>query len=369
MKKLITLIVCSLTLIPFISFVSSTTISQLVEINGTLYMNITYDDGSSELFQVVYVNGTAYLNITYDDGSNKLEELRKYIQEHEIQWSEKGATIGDFIDYLKTAINWLMGKEGTPEESKQIASILSSYFASHQEVLELEEKLFLVNLRLRSLEKALEEIDEKAYCRGKIDTMLEYNLSWVKCKNETYFRINPENFQGNEILKIEPLPLILPANVTNATFPNITIIDFKISDLMPGKMGEANVTLKNFGNATGSAEVSIRIPPAWVLEPESMNVSVEPNQTVTLTFRIKIPEEEKGKFSITGFAILEGKLINQTTNVSITPQIKSLSLTGFFVKLEDVRDYLINCFIWFKNMIENIGLASFSFSKVFTFLL
>jgi len=64
---------------------------------------------------------------------------------------------------------------------------LSKVFVTRSEYQQQETNLNYLLLRVRALEHTVEKINETAYCQGKIETMLEYNLTSVKCGNTTYF--------------------------------------------------------------------------------------------------------------------------------------------------------------------------------------
>ena len=357
-RQLLTVTIILLTSIFLTSNVSATTINQLVDINGTLYMNTTYDDGSSELNQVVYVDGVAYLNITYDDGSSKLEELQDYISSHESQWSsDTGISINDVITYLQGAVNWLMGKQGTPEEYKEIGSILDSYFANKKEIYSLQQQINDLQIRTRFLENTMKEIAADSYCKGKIDTMIEYNLSWVKCSNNSvYYRVDPKQFGGYNIITAEPITPFITSNETNQsnnTYPNITIVNFTLSELKPGENSTAIVTVHNFGNATGSAKVGLEIPSTWKMEPNSVNITLNPGETRKVEFTIIVPNTEQGKFSITGYAtLINGRQSTQVLNVTIKPKVTPLSgITGYITSSESrIFSFLVAIFSRISNL-------------------
>ena len=82
MKKYIPII---LIILLSIGLVKATSVNTTAQFNGTGQIDTTYTSGDSVIRQIVYIDGVAYLNITYDDGSS---ELIQYIQENEGQWSK-----------------------------------------------------------------------------------------------------------------------------------------------------------------------------------------------------------------------------------------------------------------------------------------
>jgi hypothetical protein len=136
---------------------------------------------------------------------------QEYIGQHESQWSTDiiggGISISDVIYYLQGATSWLIGKEGTPDEFKEIGVILDEYFASDYDTYVLSQQIQDLQIRVKMLEYTMEEIASDAYCQGKIDVMKEYNLSWIKCGKTSsyYWNVDPDGWQGNDVIGITPI--------------------------------------------------------------------------------------------------------------------------------------------------------------------
>jgi hypothetical protein len=383
--------------------------NQLVEINGTLYMNTTLDDGSTKLIQVVYVNGIAYLNITYDDGSSKLLKLeeylnqtQQYIKEHESLWSTDvvggGISIGDVVSLAKEAVNWLISKANhwlnhenevieASEQAKQFGEALDSYFASDLDVYLLQQKINELNIRVIALEKTMNKIASDAYCQGKIDTMMEYNLSWVKCGEKTtyYWRVDPNQYRGYNVIGITPVEAKIESanvskNVSQNLIANISIVNFQIGELREGENSSAFVTVKNFGNATGSARVFLEVPKDWNYEPKEVNVTLEPGEEKTVEFLVQVPSKPGETARITGLLTFlmggEKVEIGEAKDVKIVPKVTPLqSITGYATLVFTYPQYFLIFIlaiiaislqlirIKFYKTIRRKGMAFFNFFK------
>jgi len=101
---------------------------------------------------------------------------------------KKGLEITDLIWDIESAINYIYGKANTFNiYGMRLLNDLSKIFVTRSEYQQQETNLNYLLLRVRALEHTVEKINETAYCQGKIETMLEYNLTSVKCGNTTYF--------------------------------------------------------------------------------------------------------------------------------------------------------------------------------------
>ena len=324
-------------LILFSTLASATVMNQLIEINGVLYMNTTFGDGSSKLVQVVYVDGVAYLNITYDDGSSGLEALSNYITEHEGQWSTDtvgggGITLNDVVNLIIEAVNYLKGLTGTSNQAIQIANTLDSYFASDYDVYVLSNQLSQYDIRIQALEKTMNTIAEDAYCNAKMELMLEYNLSWIKCgeKSTYYYRVDANQWNGNDIVGIKLVPEI------ETSAPNITVVKLDVPELKAGENNTVTVTLKNEGDKIGSVNVSLNLPADWQSYPEFQQIGISPNETKTIEFLVFVPSNASGKSKITGLATFtignETKEASGEVEANITAKVVPIveSMTGLF---------------------------------------
>ncbi len=151
------------------------------------------------------VNTTGNVTV-WIDGTNIGEEINNignYIIQNEPDWlSDKlGLTPESLVYYIQGAINWLLGKSGTPDEFKEIGSALESYFASDKDIWILANKINELEMRIRALELTMEDVAPKAFCEVKKQFLKEYNLTYVKCgKNSTvYVRTDPKKF-GYDII-------------------------------------------------------------------------------------------------------------------------------------------------------------------------
>jgi hypothetical protein len=126
-----------------------------------------------------------------------------YMSQNENTWStDSGLTLPDLVRYITGAVNWLMGKDANaPEGYKQMGVAMDSYFASDRDVWVLVNKINELEIRIQTLEKTMERIASDPYCEVKKEALLNYNLTYVKCgENSTiYARVNPEEFGYNII--------------------------------------------------------------------------------------------------------------------------------------------------------------------------
>ncbi|MBN2203178.1 MAG: hypothetical protein JW700_03260 [Candidatus Aenigmarchaeota archaeon] len=123
---------------------------------------------------------------------------QKYIAEKEERWSsDTGVQVNDMVRFIAGGIEWLVSRDPTlPDGYKKIGSSMDSYFASDKDVWILVNKIKELEVRLETLEKTMERVDTETYCDAKLEAMDKYNLSYVKCgENSTiYAQVNPDEF-------------------------------------------------------------------------------------------------------------------------------------------------------------------------------
>lgn len=100
----------------------------------------------------------------------------------------KKLTMNKLIRYVTSAIDYMFGliPRGNYWGLQLIEQLMRIFVTKD----ELSQILYPYEVRISALESALEKINQQAYCQGKIDTMLEMNLSWVKCGNTTYYNMD-----------------------------------------------------------------------------------------------------------------------------------------------------------------------------------
>ena len=178
----------------FISPVSATSINQQIEINGTANINTIYANDDVVMEQAVNIDGTVYLNITYVDGSTKLMELAKYIKENEAGWSDKGDSYSDssVANLMVESAQYLLGKTSTSREAIEIGRELDRYFASDRDLsmglnkleygLQQYHEIIQNNIyEIEAFYKTLEKTHPEIYCESRREVAKEYNLKSVKC--------------------------------------------------------------------------------------------------------------------------------------------------------------------------------------------
>ena len=146
----------------------------------------------------------AYLkSLGYDDEAhinyiwNLCQEMKfnyqsSYIAEHEAEWLKDegdgvGISLDNVVSTIKEAIDYLLGLTGTSSEARQIAFDLDRYFASDEDVYYLNRRVRELELEAEAVSRTLQKIAMSAYCQAKIDMMIEYNFTSVKCGNTTYY--------------------------------------------------------------------------------------------------------------------------------------------------------------------------------------
>ena len=172
------------------------------EDNQTKLREICYNPGLQ-----AYFNGIG--NIPPADFVNYLKDLgygdethisfiwnlcqQEYINQHQSQWSQDQVGGGfmqeDIVSIFRDVVGFLNGNGNTVfSKSRDLAMILSSYFASNKDVWTLNNKINQQDLRIQTLERTMETIASEAYCQAKQDVMNEYNLTGVRCgKNSTIY--------------------------------------------------------------------------------------------------------------------------------------------------------------------------------------
>jgi len=274
----------------------------------------------------------------------------EYIKKHESEWlRDKGISSNSLVSLVRESVDWLISVTNhwlnngnteiidASEEAKELGSNLDRYFASDWEVYLLQQQINDLNIRVRALEKAMDKIAAEAYCQGKIDTMFEYNLSWVKCgENSTYYyRVDPKEWNGKEVIGITPVSptpkIVIPR------YTNISIISFNVSKLEVGKNATAILIIKNFGNLAGNATVYLEVPEGIEYEPKQINVLLQPNEEKELRFTLFV-KKGKGTASITGYLtyLLNQKIQKKSKMVEVKikevkPVVQTFPLTGYFL--------------------------------------
>lgn len=99
-----------------------------------------------------------------------------------------GFNVWDMTRHLEETVECFLGeKKFCSEWNFRIFNSLARVFLLRQEQYQVNDNF---DVRLAAVEKTLENTNAEAYCQGKIDVMLERDLSWVKCDNTTYRNVN-----------------------------------------------------------------------------------------------------------------------------------------------------------------------------------
>ncbi|MCX6820893.1 MAG: hypothetical protein NT016_03010 [Candidatus Aenigmarchaeota archaeon] len=133
-----------------------------------------------------------------------------------------GASQQDVASYITGAIDWLAGRtKDAPAGYKAVGSALGSYFATKQDLAMVADNSYgninRLGIRLEAVERTLERITPEEYCQVKVELMLKYNLSAVKCgENSTfYYKIpNSNSPNGYDIIGVtagSEVPIVPPS--------------------------------------------------------------------------------------------------------------------------------------------------------------
>ena len=149
------------------------------------------------------INTTGNVGI-YIDGAN-WTDIPSYIQENEGKWSrDRGISASNLASIIEDACKLIIGINREPNSwHVRIAKALLSVFATKTEVEKLRQENRLLLFRVEALESTIEKIAEREYCQGKLEVMLKYNLTSVRCKSVTYY--NPAFTSMKSIVGIEPV--------------------------------------------------------------------------------------------------------------------------------------------------------------------
>lgn len=120
---------------------------------------------------------------------------QEYVNQHQGQWlaDKEGVNPENLVDIFRNAVDWLNGRgEYVISQSREIATILSSYFASQKDLWVLSNKVKQQDIRIEALERTMEKMASEEYCQIKLDLMKEYNLTGVKCGTNSTMYWNAE---------------------------------------------------------------------------------------------------------------------------------------------------------------------------------
>jgi len=179
MKKLIPLFLFFL-----IPSALATNITMSIQSNETININQTISSKNTNLITNVVGN----LNWWINGYPGKVPVIKK------------GLDFNDLIYRVKTTIDFIFGLT-TSYDTKAMEFLyqLSRIFVTKSEMNYYQRSIEDLQIRVRMLENTIKIINETAYCQGKIDTMVEYNLTSVKCGKTTY------SIQNGKIIGVTPL--------------------------------------------------------------------------------------------------------------------------------------------------------------------
>jgi len=115
--------------------------------------------------------------------------LEERINDNEEDWStDTGISQNRVANMIEGAIDWLFGRSSAPTQAEvEIGRNLDSYFASDADAYYLLRRINDLQFRVEALEYSMDEIASEAYCRGKLQVMMDYGLEGVRCDDTTFF--------------------------------------------------------------------------------------------------------------------------------------------------------------------------------------
>jgi len=306
MKKTIAI----LTSLLLISLVSATQVQIRGETNGSSVFETTFINDEIINSQYIEINGTGYWQVFYEDGSSELLEIKEYIKNNEDKWSEdeKGTSLGSVVNLIKNAILWLKGEnEHATDEAVATGKYLDDYFASDQDTYYLYMEIQKLKLRIESLENTLEETSSEAYCEGKLEVLDKYKLESVTCGDTVYVNHKKSPITGEDIIfGIKPsLPQITEeGNMNQVSFkgsesnPEILIEEIVIpKEIQANEEFNLKVKVKNVGETSGDVKLSLNLPLNWISEPDSHSLNVPKDEIKEIVFSVK-PDYKSGLVNV-----------------------------------------------------------------------
>lgn len=239
---------------------------------------------------------------------------QQYISENEQSWKKdiEGIEYENVADIIANAINWLLGNNPFAEDyEKEVGTSLDNYFASDNDLRYLMLRINDLQLRVESLENAMEEIAAEEHCEGKLKVLAKYGLKGVSCGNTTYLNHLQSPITGEDMIYgITPLDGFTPE--PKQTEEYIPEADMDISPLnLPSKVKayeafELEVLVKNIGDAKGTDDIVLMLPEEWKADKTVETVTLDVGEATILEFSIT-PNEKGGEISVsssTDFEIL-----------------------------------------------------------------
>jgi len=135
----------------------------------------------------VWINGIEYTNIP------------EYIDENEDNWNkDKGIDFSGIVNHIKYGVNHLLYGDDATRDEIEIIHQLDRVFAKDITAFILQARIDDLEHRIEALEKTIEQTNKEAYCRGKMDIAVKYNLKGFTCENKEFRLID------GSIIGIEP---------------------------------------------------------------------------------------------------------------------------------------------------------------------
>jgi len=133
--------------------------------------------------------------------------LEERINDNEEDWgTDTGISQNRVANLIEGAIEWLFGQNPAPMPAEvEIGQSLDNYFASDADAYYLLRRINDLSFRVEALEHSMDEIASEAYCRGKLQVMMDYGLEGVRCDDTTYFNHQLSPTGEDMVIGITPI--------------------------------------------------------------------------------------------------------------------------------------------------------------------
>ena len=178
-------------------YTNGTLNAEIIQVGGNITSNEYYE--GENITTYTWVNSTSFR--WYINGYPGDVPEYHYHYTKGLSWDSLISQISNAVDYILGLTNYVY------EDALEFLNQLKRIFFTREEGEELQRQIDEImtyyEFRIASLEKAVQEINQTAYCNGRISVMFEYNLSYVKCGNVTYYNMQVAN--KRYAVTIEPL--------------------------------------------------------------------------------------------------------------------------------------------------------------------
>lgn len=157
----------------------------------TIDLNI-WTDGNVNFNSNINTNGSVDITI---DGTNFVQELN-HLDGIKVEWSD----LTYIFQYMNRYFHGLT--EIYDSRVIDMFNSLNQIFVNRRDEAIINAKLNDLNVRVKALEKTMEDIASESYCQGKIDAMKELGYASVGCTVGNQTTIWYNNMPGNQVIGI-----------------------------------------------------------------------------------------------------------------------------------------------------------------------